>query len=144
MESKFFGVMTSVSLLIYRLILALVFIPAGWGKLQNLQKPISFFETLGIPFPSYVAPMVGTFEFFCGVMLLLGLMTRMFSIPLIVIMAVAILTAKLPEVTSIRDLAGITEFLYLALSMMLFSFGGGRFSFDSLFNNVHIWKNREI
>lgn len=54
------------------------------------------FAKIGIPSPKLVAPLVGGFEIGCGVLVLLGLLTRLAVIPLLTIMAVAISTTKIP------------------------------------------------
>lgn len=129
---KIYDFIETSGLFIVRLILAVVFVPAGWGKLQNLEQPISFFDSLGIPLPFIMAPMVGFLELACGVMLLFGVFTRLAALPLIPIMAVAILTAKMDEIIKLKDLTDTTEFLYLAMALMLVAFGPGKLSFDML------------
>ena len=52
------------------------------------------FETIGLPFPQFLGNFVGAFEIACGMLLLLGLFTRLASMPLIIIMLVAIATTK--------------------------------------------------
>lgn len=54
------------------------------------------FEKIGIPAPEFFGPFVGTFEMVCGVMVLLGLLTRLTVLPLIAIMLVALVTVKIP------------------------------------------------
>lgn len=132
LKNKIYNVLEAFALFLARLTLAFVFITAGWGKLQNLDKPIAFFTTLGIPMASVMAPMVATFEFFCGVLLLLGLKTRLASLPIIGIMIVAIITAKMEEITTWTDVAGLIEFLYIVLAILLVRFGGGKFALDQL------------
>lgn len=131
-KNKFYNVSTDLILLFVRLTLATVFITAGWGKLQNLQKPIEFFATLGVPMPSVMAPTVATFEFFCGILLLLGLKIRLSSLPIIGIMSVAIITAKMNEIETWTDVVGLIEFLYIILALILVRFGGGRIALDQL------------
>ena len=73
-----------------RLAVGVVFAGTGWGKLHHLDKITSFFADLGIPAPGFNAVLVGSAELICGVLLLIGLFTRLASLPLIVVMAVAI------------------------------------------------------
>jgi putative oxidoreductase len=54
------------------------------------------FVKIGIPFPGVTAPFVGVVEIVCGVLVLLGFMTRLAAIPLVIDMVVAIATTKLP------------------------------------------------
>lgn len=138
LNPKTYRVTEDFGLLFSRLILAAVFIPAGLGKLENLERPIQFFEQLGIPFAEIQAPMVAGLELGCGVLLLLGVLSRFAAIPLIVIMVVAILTAKLGDISGIGDLMALSEFLYIALLFLIVGFGSGRISLDeAIFNSGH-------
>src|SRR5947208_12978887 len=78
-----------------RLTLGLVFVGTGWGKLHSLDNVTAFFTELGIPAPGLNAAVASTAEFVCGALLLAGLFSRLASLPLIVTMIVAILTAKI-------------------------------------------------
>jgi putative oxidoreductase len=54
------------------------------------------FAAIGIPYPRFMGPFVGVVEIVCGVLVILGLFTRLAAIPLITIMIVAILSTKVP------------------------------------------------
>ena len=90
-----------------RLYLAPIFILAGWGKLKDLESTAYFFgEYLGLPLPELMALLAGSAEFFGGIALLVGVLTRWFAIPLMFTMLVAAATAHwdngwhaLPETT---------------------------------------------
>lgn len=116
-----------------RLTLGWVFVQSGWGKLHNIQKVIDFFTSLGIPAPQIQAPFAAFMEFACGVLLLVGLLTRLASLPLIVIMAVALLTARKAEIHELSDLFGMAEYLYIALVLWLGVYGAGPISLDRFF-----------
>ncbi len=116
--------------LLVRLTLALVFIPTGWGKLHNLESVTAFFTDLGIPAPGFHAVFVSSLELVGGVLLLLGLGTRIAAALLVGVMTVAIYTAKLPELHGITDLAGTIEFTYLAMFAWLAVAGAGKASLD--------------
>jgi len=115
-----------------RLSLGAVFLGTGWGKLHNLSQLTSFFTELGIPFPGANATMVAGIELVGGALILLGLLTRFAALPLMAIMAVAILTAKRPEIDGIRSLLAFDEFTYLSGFLWLFVAGAGRASLDAL------------
>jgi putative oxidoreductase len=115
-----------------RLTLGWVFVESGWGKLRNLEKVVAFFTDLGIPAPQFQAPLAAGTEFVCGVLLLLGLGTRLASLPLIGTMIVAILTARRSEVTGVSDVFGFIEYLYIALCLWLGAYGAGPISLDYL------------
>ena len=116
-----------------RLTIAGVFVQTGWGKLHNLPKVIGFFTELGIPAPQFQAPLVATTEFVCGTLLLVGLFTRVASLPLIVSMTVAILTARKADIHSYSDLFGMEEYLYIVILLWLGAYGAGPISLDAIF-----------
>src|SRR5476649_229859 len=59
------------------------FFLTGKGKLMNLEKTAGFFNDLNIPFPKLNAILAGSTECFGGLLLLLGLFSRVASVPLI-------------------------------------------------------------
>jgi putative oxidoreductase len=109
-----------------------VFVTSGWGKVHNLEKVTEFFTELGIPAPGFQAVFVSNVELICGALLCLGLATRLVAIPLICTMVVAILTAKLSELSGIPDLLGTSEFAYIAMLGWLVLAGPGSASLDAL------------
>jgi putative oxidoreductase len=115
-----------------RLSVGLLFLSTGWGKVHSLDKVTSFFVKLGIPAPGLNAVVVGYSELICGSLLVIGLFTRFATLPLIVSMIVAILTAKLPDIHGVFDLVGADEFTYLCVLVMLFIIGPGLLSLDAL------------
>ena len=121
-----------VALLLLRICLAAVFIPSGWGKLHDLGKVTEFFTELGIPAPHLNAIVVAMCELGCGILLLLGLLSRAAALPLIASMAVAIVTAKRADITGIADLFALDELIYAALLFVVVALGPGRFALDAL------------
>lgn len=85
------------STILIRLLVGLVFLPEG---IQKLIFPeilgAGRFAKIGIPFPELMGPFVGVVETVCGALILLGLLTRLATLPLIVIMIVAIVSTKIP------------------------------------------------
>lgn len=120
----------SLVLLLIRLVIGIVFVQSGWGKLHNLPKVIEFFESLKIPAPQIQAPFVASTELICGGLLVLGLATRLASLPLIITMIVALVTAKKEDISGFTDLFAIYEFLYILMMATLISFGPGRWALD--------------
>ncbi len=54
------------------------------------------FVKIGIPFPQIMGPFVGSVEIICGALVLIGLLTRLATIPLLIDISVAILSTKIP------------------------------------------------
>jgi uncharacterized membrane protein YphA (DoxX/SURF4 family) len=85
------------AVLIVRLMVGAVFVSEGIQKfLYPAEVGAGRFETIGIPLPGVIAPLVGCFEIGCGALVLLGAATRLAVLPLIVIMLTAITTTKIP------------------------------------------------
>jgi len=117
---------------IARLSVGVMFAQSGWAKLHDLGKVIEFFHSIGIPFPELQAPFVAAIEFGCGLLVALGLGTRVAAIPLIATMVVAILTALRDQIGGIVDLLVLSEFTYIAVLTWLALAGPGSVSLDAL------------
>lgn len=123
------------SYLIIRLIPGLVFLSEGIQKfiLPELVGA-GRFSKLGFNNPVFWAGFTGAFEILCGVMLLIGLFTRWVTIPLLVIMAVAILQTKVPTLLEkgfwITAHEGRTDFAITMLLIFIFLNGAGPYSLD--------------
>lgn len=113
-----------------RITVGWVFLLSGWGKLMNLPQVTENFVGWGIPFPHFFTPLTSGIEFFGGMFLLLGLLTRISAGALGVTMIVAIKAAKWDDVDSLETLLGFDEFEYLALFLWLAIAGAGRVSID--------------
>ena len=132
-QSRFLSLAERLSFLgptLARLTLGVVFIGTGWGKLHDLDKVTGFFAELGIPAPGFNALIASSAEFACGSLLLIGLLSRLASIPLIVTMMVAILTAKRGDLNGLPDLLGFEEWTYIVLASWIAVAGPGPLSLD--------------
>jgi putative oxidoreductase len=118
--------------LLGRLAVGLVFMSTGWGKVHNIEKVTGFFEQLGIPAPGFNAVLVGYSELICGTLLVVGLVARLATVPLVISMIVAILTAKRGDIHGLFDLVGFDEFTYLCILLIIAILGPGTVSFDEL------------
>jgi putative oxidoreductase len=116
--------------LLGRFAVGLLFVSTGWGKVHDIAKVTHFFQELGIPAPGFNAVLVGYSELICGSLLVVGLFTRLATIPLIVSMLVAILTAKRSDLHGLFDLVGFDEFTYLCVLAMIAIIGPGAVSLD--------------
>jgi putative oxidoreductase len=112
------------------------FFLTGKGKLMNLPQTTQFFASLNIPMPELNAMIAGSIECFGGLLLMLGLGSRLISVPLALTMVVAYLTAHIEEVKNIYanpdDFITAAPFLFLLTSVIVLVFGGGFFSLDTL------------
>ncbi len=122
----------SLSLLLARFAVAYGFYDPAMQKWADIGAIAVWFESMGIPLPTLNAYMAATTELLGVILLTLGLFTRLISIPLIVVMIVAITTVHLAHGFSAGD-NGFEIPLYYMLFLALFaSFGAGKFSLDYL------------
>jgi len=70
------GYLSGLAPLFARITVGWVFVWSGWGKLHNLPQVTENFISWGIPFPHVLTPFVSGVEFFGGLFLLLGFLTR--------------------------------------------------------------------
>ena len=122
-----------------RITVGYVFLLSGWGKLHNLPQVTQNFIGWGVPFPQVLTPFVSGVEFFGGLFLLVGLLTRISAGALGITMIVAIRSAKWADVDSLETLLGFDEFEYLALFLWLAIAGPGAVSIDAWLER---WYNR--
>jgi len=122
----------NIALLLARLTLAYGFFGPAMQKWSDISSVADWFGSLGIPFPTLNAYMAAGTELLGVVLLTLGLFTRLISIPLIIVMVVAITTVHLTHGFSAGD-NGFEIPLYYMLFLAIFaSFGAGKFSLDHL------------
>ncbi len=121
-----------IALLLARLTIAYGFYNPAMQKWSDMSSVASWFGTLGIPFPTLNAYLAASTELLGVVLLTLGLFTRLISLPLIVVMVVAIATVHIGHGFSAGD-NGFEIPLYYILFLAIFaSFGAGKFSLDHL------------
>ncbi len=130
--------------LVVRLLVGLVFFPEGVKKfLFPEQWGAGRFERIGIPAPEAMAYFVGGVEIVFGLLLIVGLLTRLSAIPLIIDISVAIATTKIPllwRATAVSTKIGFwsmqaesrTDYAMLMGLLFLLFAGGGAFSLDAL------------
>ncbi|MFL6437589.1 MAG: DoxX family protein [Terriglobales bacterium] len=123
-------------LLVVRLYWGWQFWQAGFGKLQDISKPIGFFTDLGIPFPVFNAWLVSSLECFGGILLMLELASRLISIPLVIDMTVAYLTADRQALKAIFSepgkFYGADPYTFWFAALIVLIFGPGMISLDYL------------
>lgn len=115
-----------------RIVVGWVFLWSGWQKLMILPRMIENFRSWGIPAPEVLTPLVSGIEFAGGLLLLVGLGTRIVAIPMMVVMMVAIAAAKWGDVDSLETLLGFEEVSYFVMFGYLAVAGPGPLSLDHL------------
>lgn len=123
-------------LLLIRLFWGWQFFLTGKGKLMDLSKPTQYFESLHIPLPHLNAILVGSTECFGGLLLLVGFASRLVSVPLMISLTVAYLTAETEAVRAVFSdpdkFTSAAPFLFLFAVVIIFVCGPGAFSLDAL------------
>ena len=125
----------SASTLLIRLMTGAVFLSEGIQKFLFSDKLGSGrFMKIGLPNPYFLAPFVGSFEIACGVLVLLGLLTRLAAIPLCIIILVAIATTK-AQILSENGFWSMlhdsrTDWAMVMGTIFLIIRGGGKWSMD--------------
>ena len=123
-----------IPILLARLSVGVLFFESGRGKLFfKLEELGKYFAQLGIPFPHLNALISASIEFFGGICLILGLATRLVSVPLAVVMVVAIFTAQIEKVKTLGDFLYLPEVLLLVIFVWLVFSGPGKVSIDHFF-----------
>ncbi len=146
---RLLGSNAPASTLLIRLMVGGVFLSEGIQKfLEPASRGAGRFERIGLPAAEFLGPFVGATEILCGALVLLGLLTRLASIPLIVTMLVAIVTTKLPILLGsgfwglqLRELSSYgfwsmahearTDFAMLLGSIFLLLVGAGPLALDA-------------
>lgn len=136
--------------ILIRLTVGSVFLSEGIQKfLDPLARGAGRFERIGLPAAEILGPLVGATEILCGILLLIGLFTRLAAIPLLVTMFVAIVTTKIPILLGtgywglhVRELstygfwsmahASRTDFAMFMGSLFLLIVGSGPWAVDVL------------
>jgi uncharacterized membrane protein YphA (DoxX/SURF4 family) len=135
MNNKIFNTDNSKTTILIRLMVGVVFLSEGVQKFLFADTlGAGRFAKIGLPSPEFLGSFVGSFEIVCGALILLGLLTRLASIPLIIIMLVAIATTK-TEVLADKGFwemmhGSRTDWAMLLGSVFLFIKGGGLWSLD--------------
>ncbi len=119
-----------LSLLLARLTIAYGFYEPAMNKWNNMDNVAAWFGTLGIPMPTLNAYMAATTELLGVILLTLGLMTRLISVPLIVVMIVAIFTVHIGNGFSAGDNGFEIPLYYMLFLIIFLAHGAGKISVD--------------
>jgi putative oxidoreductase len=133
--------------LVTRLVMGQAFFLTGRGKLANFDNTVQFFASLGLPLPELNAAFVSRLEFYGGIALVLGLLTRLVAAGLASTMLVALATAdrdSLLEALRMSGDTGLTDvvpFVYLLFLGWLVIMGPGPLSLDALIARWLRWRS---
>jgi putative oxidoreductase len=139
----------SKTTILIRLMVGAVFLSEGIQKfLFPAIRGAGRFEKIGLPSPEFLGSFVGAFEILCGIFILLGLLTRLASIPTLIIMLVAIFTTKSEVLVNQGFWAMLhgsrTDWAMLIGSVFLLIKGGGFWSVDRAMNYERGIMNEEL
>ncbi len=124
------------AVMLIRLLVGAVFLSEG---IQKFLFPdalgVGRFAKIGIPDPGFFAPFVGVVEIGCGALVILGLVTRLATVPLTIDILVAIATTKIPMLSEKGFWATVhearTDYAMLLGLVFLLLVGGGHWSLDA-------------
>src|SRR5271154_3565322 len=136
---KFFDLVAylqSPFLLLVRLYWGWQLIQSGWGKLHHLANVTDFFTSLGLPLPAQTAVFISCLEFFGGIFLAIGLLSRLTALAMTINLIVAYITADREALFSIFSdpdkFYAAAPYTFLVASLIILLFGPGKFALDTL------------
>jgi putative oxidoreductase len=139
------GHLQSPLLLFVRLYWGWQFFQTGWGKTMDIPRVTGFFTNLGIPLPGFNAHLVSVTECVGGILLFIGLGSRLIALPLAIDMAVAYIAADKEALLSFFSNPGkfyaADPYTFLFASLLVLIFGPGKMSLDYL---VQRWLGRSV
>jgi len=123
-------------LLAVRLYWGWQFVQTGWSKMHNIAKITGYFTSLNIPFPAFNAHFISGLEFFGGILLIVGFVSRFTGLLLMCNMLVAYWKGDHEALVSIFSDPGkfyvADPYTFLFASLMVLILGAGLFSVDAL------------
>jgi len=123
-------------LLAVRLYWGWQFWQAGWGKVTNIPHVTEYFTSLGVPAPALNAYFISWLEVVGGILLALGLFSRLIAFPLTIDMIVAYVVGDREALGSIFSnpdkFYAAAPYTFLFASFLILFFGPGKLSLDSL------------
>lgn len=139
LHNRFFDLVSYLQmpfLLLVRLYWGWQLVESGWGKLHHLDKVTDFFTSLNLPMPAQTAVAISCLEFFGGIFLALGLLSRLTALVLTINMLMAYITADREALFSIFSdpdkFYAAAPYTFLIASLLILIFGPGRIAVDSL------------
>ena len=118
--------------LVVRLVFGYFWLETGVAKVQNLDGFTQRFVGWGIPFPAFSAGLSAWTELLGGLLIMLGLCTRLVCIPMLINMAVAVVLVVSKNLTGLDDYVEADEIVYSLIFFWLLISGPGKASLDTL------------
>lgn len=129
--------LTDIPPLLFRLVLAYGFYGTAIIKLKHFDGIVSWFTELGMPLPKLNAFLATGTETFGFVLLFLGLATRIISVPLIIVMIVAIMTVHIGNGFEAGNNGFEIPIYYMLMLFSLLITGPGKHSLDALISKFY-------
>ena len=112
----------------------------GWGKLHNLPHVTEFFASLGLPAPGFTATFVSTFEFVGGLLLAVGLLSRIAALGIFIDMTTAYWAADRESFLAFFSDPGkftnADPFIFWFVALLILIVGPGKLSLDTLLRRM--------
>ncbi|MDX8449062.1 DoxX family protein [Mesorhizobium captivum] len=122
---------SSFTILLGRILLAVIFLLSGFGKLTAISGTAAYFGSMGLPVPTVTAVVVGLIELLGGLAILVGFQTRIAAW----VLAIFTIATGLVAHTGWADQMQMIQFLKnLAITggfILLASSGAGAYSIDA-------------
>jgi putative oxidoreductase len=123
-------------LLLIRLYWGWQFSQTGWGKLHHLDRVAQFFQTLNIPAPHLNALVVALVELVGGILLALGIGSRLVALALFFNMSIAFVSADREALGNIladpAKFYGADPYTFWFAALIILIFGPGWIAIDTL------------
>lgn len=117
--------------LVLRLFFGWFWLETGWAKLHHLDGFAQRFVEWGVPFPAVSAALSAGIDFVGGLLLMLGLFTRLTAAAMALNMAVAIALVVIRNVDGFNAFVELDEFLYILVFFWLVMAGPGKAALDT-------------
>lgn len=138
-HDRFFGFISylqSPLLLTLRLYWGWQLTQSGWGKLHHLSNVAEYFGSLGLPMPGQMAVFIACVEFFGGIFLAFGLLSRITGLVLTVNMTMAYIIGDREALLSFFSdpdkFIAAAPFAFLIVALIVLIFGAGKISLDTV------------
>jgi len=121
----------SALILLGRILLAVIFVFSGFGKLTDIGGTAGYFGSVGLPVPTLTAWVVGLVELLGGLAVLVGFKTRIAALVLAVFTLAATLVAHTNVSDQVQLLMALKNLAIIGGFLALAAHGAGKISIDS-------------